>query len=549
MGNVLERRQETASPGAGAAGLVAAADRGGDRRPPRDGQRYLKAAGIAVRGRGGRPADRPPKPAITRRCPPTPARQNRPFRGGVHRLGPAKTGHHGGGVHRLWRRSPRPGRAPSASACEPYRELIAEALGAWPQRDGDLAGPGRRPRLHARGTRASGASCVTLRGSAAAEARVVIITAPGEEAQVDYGDGPMVRDPADRQVPPHAALRADARLHAQVGAAADVAVERADLGRAARARVSPPRRRGARRRPRQSAGGRPHARHLRPDAQSALSRRARALRRRRAAVPRRRSRSQGQGRSRRRPRAEDAAQGLRFETLEEAQAYLDRWEERWADTRIHGTTKRQVAAMFAEEQPALRPLPLEPFRYYRFGVRTVHLDGCVEVEARLLRRAARAGSAAASQCSGTSCTSACSIRTTGQLLREHLRAPPRLASHRRTRIARRARRRSTLALLGARARAPARTSARSATRSTARRRSRASGASSACSPSPGSTAPRPSRTPRRPRSSSACPRYRFVRRYLERRPPVPLTLRQVDPLIRQLTLYRDLIDRTTGDPT
>jgi hypothetical protein len=56
--------------------------------------------------------------------------------------------------------------------------------------------------------------------------------------------------------------------------------------------------------------------------------------------------------------------GLRFESLEEAQAYLDRWEERWADTRIHGTTKRQVAAMFAEERPALLPLPLEPFRYY-----------------------------------------------------------------------------------------------------------------------------------------------------------------------------------------
>jgi hypothetical protein len=34
---------------------------------------------------------------------------------------------------------------------------------------------------------------------------------------------------------------------------------------------------------------------------------------------------------------------------------------------------------------------------------------------------------------------------------------------------------------------------------------------------------------------------------LERRPPVPLTLRQVDPLIRQLTLYRNLIDRRTGD--
>ena len=44
------------------------------------------------------------------------------------------------------------------------------------------------------------------------------------------------------------------------------------------------------------------------------------------------------------------------------------------------------------------------------------------------------------------------------------------------------------------------------------------------------------------------PTYRFVRKYVDRRPPVPLTLRQVDPLIRQLTLYRDLIDRKTGDP-
>src|SRR6266576_4929420 len=51
-------------------------------------------------------------------------------------------------------------------------------------------------------------------------------------------------------------------------------------------------------------------------------------------------------------------------SLEEAQAYLDRWETGCADTRIHGTTKRQVAAMFAEEKPALLPLPLEPFRYY-----------------------------------------------------------------------------------------------------------------------------------------------------------------------------------------
>ena len=73
--------------------------------------------------------------------------------------------------------------------------------------------------------------------------------------------------------------------------------------------------------------------------------------------------------------------GLRFESLEEAQTYLDHWETRWADTRIHGTTKRQVAAMFAEEKPALQPLPVEPFRYYQYGKRTVNLDGCVEVDA------------------------------------------------------------------------------------------------------------------------------------------------------------------------
>ena len=84
----------------------------------------------------------------------------------------------------------------------------------------------------------------------------------------------------------------------------------------------------------------------------------RALRRRRPAVPRARIRiarersKSGVGHAQKTP-----LKGLRFETLEEAQAYLDHWEERWADTRIHGTTKRQVAAMFAEERPALLPLP------------------------------------------------------------------------------------------------------------------------------------------------------------------------------------------------
>ena len=47
--------------------------------------------------------------------------------------------------------------------------------------------------------------------------------------------------------------------------------------------------------------------------------------------------------------------------------------------------------------------------------------------------------------------------------------------------------------------------------------------------------------------------YRFVRRFLERRsvPANALVLKQIDPLIRQLTLYRDAIERRTqeGDPT
>jgi hypothetical protein len=41
--------------------------------------------------------------------------------------------------------------------------------------------------------------------------------------------------------------------------------------------------------------------------------------------------------------------------------------------------------------------------------------------------------------------------------------------------------------------------------------------------------------------------YRFVRRYLERHLAAPLTLRQVDPLIRDLTHYRDVIARKTQE--
>ena len=41
--------------------------------------------------------------------------------------------------------------------------------------------------------------------------------------------------------------------------------------------------------------------------------------------------------------------------------------------------------------------------------------------------------------------------------------------------------------------------------------------------------------------------YRFVRRYLERCPQAPLSLQQVDPLIRELVQYRDLINYRTKE--
>ena len=38
-----------------------------------------------------------------------------------------------------------------------------------------------------------------------------------------------------------------------------------------------------------------------------------------------------------------------------------------------------------------------------------------------------------------------------------------------------------------------------------------------------------------------------LRRYLERQPQPPMALRQIDPLIRELTLYRDHINRITKE--
>ena len=72
--------------------------------------------------------------------------------------------------------------------------------------------------------------------------------------------------------------------------------------------------------------------------------------------------------------------GRRFESIEEQNTFLHHWNERWAVTRIHGTTKRQVRAMFEAERPFLMPLPPTRFEYYRIVERRVHFDGHIEVD-------------------------------------------------------------------------------------------------------------------------------------------------------------------------
>jgi hypothetical protein len=75
-----------------------------------------------------------------------------------------------------------------------------------------------------------------------------------------------------------------------------------------------------------------------------------------------------------------ALKGRKYEAIEEQNLWLAHWEERWAAPRIHGRKKRQVLELFQEEQPSLRPLPLEGFRYFKPGVRTVDDAGLVQVE-------------------------------------------------------------------------------------------------------------------------------------------------------------------------
>jgi transposase len=76
----------------------------------------------------------------------------------------------------------------------------------------------------------------------------------------------------------------------------------------------------------------------------------------------------------------NALKGRMFSSLFEQKHFLIKWEKDVADTRIHGTTKKQVRRIFEEvERRALLPLPAEPFPFYHEGKRKVHRDGHVEV--------------------------------------------------------------------------------------------------------------------------------------------------------------------------
>ena len=88
-----------------------------------------------------------------------------------------------------------------------------------------------------------------------------------------------------------------------------------------------------------------------------------------------------------------ALKGRRFASIDEQNAHLAHWETTWAATRIHGSDRRQVQAMFEEERPHLQPLPLTGVEYFKEETRTVYTDGCIRIDhSSYAARPARIGS-------------------------------------------------------------------------------------------------------------------------------------------------------------
>ena len=488
---------------------------------------YLKAAGIAVRPSRG--SGRPAKPAIEVSTDPVARLPAKPaIEGEVSTDSPVVDAVVSVAV---------PDRSPVTSACEPYREIIVGALDL-----GRNAMAIWQDLVDGHGFPAQYASVMRfvrqLRGTPGREAHAIIHTAPGEEGQVDYGQGPMVRDPKTRKYRRtrlffftlgysrksvrllvfRSSTRTWAELHERtfrrLGGAPNVTI----LDNLKEGVLHPD----------------IYDPTLNPLYRDVLAHYGVTALPCRVRDPDRKGKVEsGVGHAQATP-----LKGLRFDDLAAAQQYLDHWETRWADTRIHGTTKRQVAAMFAEERPHLRPLPPTPFRYYAFGKRTVHLDGCVEVVSAYYR--------VPPDRVGTELLVEWDERTvrildpdTNALLREHERQHP---GQYREEPEDRPRRTppGTLQLLaraavigphvGALATAlhaedPLRAVRRIQGLLALGRKYGATPVDAACAV-----------------ALDLGPSYQFVRRYLERHPPTPITLCQVNPLIRQLTLYRDLLE-------
>ena len=78
---------------------------------------------------------------------------------------------------------------------------------------------------------------------------------------------------------------------------------------------------------------------------------------------------------------ENALKGRTFKSLQEQNAHLEHWEATVADTRIHGTTQKQVGKHFREsEKPALLALPSVRFPCYQEAQRKVSRDGHIAVD-------------------------------------------------------------------------------------------------------------------------------------------------------------------------
>ena len=358
---------------------------------------YLKAAGIGVRppGAWGRRAPAKAanengvttgsdaaKPANTMNPNPNPENLSTKGKAKARTAKPANENAvtTGFGVELRASEHQPPPLVPSTSLCEPFRAAVElglsqgrNAMAIWQDlvSESGFRGGYQTVKRFVR----------KLRGNQPPQPRAVIITAPGEEAQVDYGTGPMVRDPQtskyrrtrlfvltlgySRKAVRLLSFRSSSRIWAELH---EKALRR--LGGSTRIVVLDNLKEGV-------LVPDIYDPTLNPLYRDVLTHYGCVALPCRIQDPDRKGKvERGVGHAKNTP-----LKGKRFESLEEAQAYLDRWETSCADTRIHGTTKRQVAAMFAEEKPFLLPLPLEPFRYYQHGQRVVHLDGCVEVEA------------------------------------------------------------------------------------------------------------------------------------------------------------------------